>query len=91
MSFARKYGSRQDVFELGTAQMTRGGLTKADLMLSRSGKIVSVKKSQQAKTNYTKFGFSKRVVEEEKEDEETKKKPKRRRKRKKTVTIEEEE
>ena len=90
MSFARKYGSRQDVFELGTAQMTRGGLTKADLMLSRSGKIVSVKKSQQAKSNYTKFGFSKRV-EEVKEEEETKKKPKRRRKRKKTVTIDEDE
>ena len=74
----RKYGSRYEVFDLGTAQMTRGGLSKTDLRYSRQGKIVSIKKSEAAKKSYSEFGFRKRtepVVLEEK--------PKKKRRRKK--------
>ena len=83
MSYARKYGDRHEVFELGTAEMTRGGLVKADLMLSRNGKIVSKKKSEAARVNYTKYGFSKRAVEEEAKEEVVEVKKKRRRRNKK--------
>ena len=71
----RKYGSRQEVFD-GLSEMTRGGLTKADLMISR-GKIVSKKKSDAAKASYAKFGFKKRAP--------VKPEPKKRRRRKKAV------
>ena len=71
----KKYGSRQEVFD-GTSEMTRGGLTKADLMLSR-GKIVSKKKSDAAKASYAKYGFKKRVVDA--------KSPKKKRRRRKVV------
>ena len=57
MSFARKYGTRAEVFDLGTAEMTRGGLRKEDLILSRTGKIVSKKKSASARENFLKYGF----------------------------------
>ena len=60
----KKYGSRQEVFD-GLSEMTRGGLTKADLMLSR-GKIVSKKKSDAAKASYAKYGFKKRATSPEK-------------------------
>ena len=60
--YARRYGTRFEVFDSETAEMTRGGLRKADLMMSRSGKIVSKKKSESAKALYEKFGFSKRTV-----------------------------
>ena len=60
--YARRYGTRFEVFDSETAEMTRGGLKKADLMMSRSGKIVSKKKSESAKALYEKFGFSKRTV-----------------------------
>ena len=39
--YARRYGSRYEVFDSETALQTRGGLKKEDLMLSRTGKIVS--------------------------------------------------
>ena len=71
--FARRYGTRAEVFDSETAEMTRGGLRKADLILSRSGKIVSKRKSESAKKIYNEFGFNKRV----KKKEETKKKKKR--------------
>lgn len=77
--FARRYGTRFEVFDSETAEMTRGGLKKADLMMSRSGKIVSKKKSISAKALYEKFGFKKRVVEEEKKPS---KKTKRKKKKK---------
>ena len=89
MSFTRKYGSRQDVFELGIAEMTRGGLRKDDLMLSRTGKIVSIKKSKQAKENYAQYGFKKRETEEAQEEQEEPKKKRRRRKRVRVVTPDE--
>ena len=72
--YARRYGTRFEVYDSETAEMTRGGLKKADLMMSRSGKIVSKKKSESAKALYEKFGFNKRVVVE---------KPKKKSKRKK--------
>ena len=62
--------------------MTRGGLSKDDLMLSKTGRIVSKKKSEAAREAYTKFGFKKRQQEQAKEQEVEVKKPKRRRKKK---------
>ena len=44
----RKYGSRQEVWD-NLCTMTRGGLTKDDLMMSKTNKIVSKKKSMAAK------------------------------------------
>ena len=77
----RKYGSRHEVFDLGTALMTRGKLTKDDLMISRTGRIVSVKKSKAAAESYKQYGF--KVRAKPKEEEEKTKKPKRRRRKKK--------
>ena len=74
--YSRRYGTREEVFQ-GEAAMTRGGLKKADLMISRTGRLVSRKKSEQAKKNYKQYGFKKRVVKEEPK--------KKRRKRKKIV------
>ena len=78
----RKYGNRQDVYN-GEAEKTRGGLTKDDLMLSKTGKIVSKKKSLAAAESYKKFGFKKRELEpvEEKQEEQPKKKRRRRKKK----------
>ena len=59
--YARRYGSRYEVFDTQTALQTRGGLKKEDLMLSRTGKIVSKKKSLAAKKLYEEYGFSKRT------------------------------
>ena len=53
----KRFGTRNDVFE-GIAEKTRGGLTREDLMLSKTGKIVSKKKSMAAKASYEKFGFA---------------------------------
>ena len=72
--FERRYGTRDEVYG-GSAQMTRGGLTKDKLTLSRSGRIVSKLKSEQAREAYKKYGFSKREAKVEK--------PKKRRRRKK--------
>ena len=79
----KRYGTRNDVFE-GLAEKTRGGLAKDDLMLSKTGKIVSKKKSMAAKASYDRFGFSKRLekVDDENVEEEKPKKKKRRRKKK---------
>ena len=82
-----KYGTRHEVFDLGTAQMTRGGLRKEDLIISRSGKIVSKKKSEQAKKNFEEFGFKKRVRETPTEPEEPKKKRTRRQRKRKDVEL----
>jgi hypothetical protein len=76
----KRYGTRNDVFE-GLAEKTRGGLDKDDLMLSKTGKIVSKKKSMAAKASYDKFGFSKRLEEEKPVEEEKPKKKRRRRKK----------
>ena len=80
---ARKYGTRHEVFDLGTAVMTRGGLKKEDLMLSRTGKIVSKRKSEAAAANYKLHGFAKR----EAPPPEVEEKPRRRRQRKKKVVL----
>ena len=75
----KKYGDRQSVYD-GLSKMTRGGLMKDDLMLSKSGKIVSKKKSERAKENYAKYGFKKREEEEPKKEE-----PKKKRRKKKNA------
>ena len=75
--YARRYGSRYEVFDSETALQTRGGLKKEDLMLSRTGKIVSKKKSLAAKALYEQYGFKKREV---------KKSPPKKRGRKKKTT-----
>lgn len=72
----KKYGNRQAVFD-GLSKMTRGGLTKEDLIMSR-GKLVSKRKSEQAKVSYSKYGFKKR--EPEPEPKEPKKKRRRNKK-----------
>ena len=59
MSTIKKFGDRISVWE-GLASMTRGGLTKDDLVMSKTGKLVSKKKSEIAKKNYAEFGFAKR-------------------------------
>ena len=71
----KRFGTRQEVWE-GECTMTRGGLTKDDLILSKSNRLVSKKKSEAAKAAYEKFGFKKRAVP-------VPEKPKRKRRRKK--------
>ena len=44
-------GSKQQVWA-GTAQRTAGGLTKADLVLSKGGKPVSKRQSEAAAARY---------------------------------------
>jgi len=79
----KRYGTRSDVFE-GLAEKTRGGLGRDDLMISKTGKIVSKKKSMAAKASYDKFGFSKRVErQEDKRVEPQEEKPKKKRRRRK--------
>jgi len=78
-TFERRYGTRSEVFD-NSAEMTRGGLRKADLMISRTGRIVSRKKSEQARAAYKQYGFQKRAKPEP--VKETKKKTRRRRKKK---------
>ena len=45
--FKKKKGSREQVWK-GVAQETSGGLRKKDLMISKTGKIVSKKASKAA-------------------------------------------
>ena len=72
----KKYGDRQSVYD-GLSKMTRGGLMKEDLLMSKNGKIVSKKKSDRAKENYAKYGFKKRNP--------VKQEPKKKRRNKKNV------
>jgi hypothetical protein len=67
--YDRRYGTRSEVWD-GTAEKTRGGLTRDKLMLSRTGRLVSKLKSEQARTAYQKFGFVKRAQPGAKEDKE---------------------
>ena len=62
--------------------MTRGGLRKEDLVLSRTGKIVSKKKSTSARENFLKYGFKKRE-----ETTEEAPPPKKRRRRRKVTAV----
>ncbi len=87
----KRFGTRQEVWE-GECTMTRGGLTKDDLILSKSNRLVSKKKSEAAKAAYAKFGFKKRAPkeqkqvpkeQEQKQQQKQKQKPKRKRRRKK--------
>ena len=49
MKTQRVYGSRRKVWN-GTCQKTPGGLTKADLMMNKYGRIVSRKKAAHARS-----------------------------------------
>ena len=80
----KKYGNRTDVFN-GEAEKTRGGLTKDDLMLSKTGRIVSKRKSLAAAENYKKYGFKKRQQEDADTAAPEEPKKKRRRRKKKQV------
>ena len=76
----KKFGTRQQVWD-EECTMTRGGLSKDDLVLSKAGRIVSKKKSEAARASYQKFGFQKRARvqgrgDEEKEEVEDQHKPK---------------
>ena len=85
MQMAKKFGTRQEVWD-GECMMTRGGLTKDDLVLSKTGRLVSRKKSEAARASYAKFGFKKRAQEQEPEEAP---KPKRRRRRRKKASEDE--
>jgi hypothetical protein len=58
-TFERRYGTRDEVWS-GMAEKTRGGLTRDKLILSRTGRLVSKVKSEQARANYKQYGFKKR-------------------------------
>ena len=60
-TFERKFGTRSEVWE-GTAKQTRGKLQKGDLVMSRSGRIVSKRKSELAKKSYAAYGFKPRAA-----------------------------
>jgi hypothetical protein len=76
VKFERRYGTRDEVWS-NVAQCTRGGLTRDKLTLSRSGRLVSKIKSEQARVNYKKYGFKKREapVVEKPEKKKRKRKP----------------
>jgi len=46
--FVRRVGSKAEVFH-STCEVTSGGLTKKDLMMTKNGRIVSKKKHAQGK------------------------------------------
>ena len=63
-----KYGDRNSVWN-DEAKQTRGGLTKEDLIMSKSGKIVSKKKSESARAWYEKNGgFKRKAVQQQTPD-----------------------
>ena len=77
-TFERKFGTRSEVWE-GTAKQTRGKLQKGDLVMSRSGRIVSKRKSELAKKSYAAYGFKPRKAapkEQQKKKVRRRKKPK---------------
>jgi hypothetical protein len=76
----KKFGTRQEVWE-EECTMTRGGLTKDDLVLSKSNRLVSKKKSIAARAAYQKFGFKKRQAAVPVQEEEPKKRRRRRKKK----------
>ena len=83
-----KYGDRNSVWN-GEAKQTRGGLTKEDLIMSKSGKIVSKKKSESARALYQKNGgFRNKVAKtpEPVKRDDLVEPPKKRRRRKKKVS-----
>jgi len=79
--YQRRYGTRSEVVD-GIAFETRGHLRTDDIMMSRSGKLVSKRKSVAASEAYKKWGFRKREQKKEEVVQEEKKKKRRRRKKK---------
>jgi hypothetical protein len=84
--YQRRYGTRSEVVD-GLAFETRGKMRAADIMVSRSGKLVSKRKSDAAKLAYQKYGFRKREEEEKEKVEEKKKRGGGRRKRKRVIDL----
>ena len=74
-TFERKFGTRSEVWE-GTAKQTRGKLQKGDLVMSRSGRIVSKRKSELAKKSYAAYGFKPRASVAAPKKKRRRKKPK---------------
>ena len=58
-----KYGSKAKVYH-GNAEMTTGGLTKADLMMNKRGRIVSKKKYEQGLKRYKENKLKPKTAEE---------------------------
>ena len=83
----KKFGTRSEVVD-GLALSTRGGLKAEDLMINRTGKVVSKKKSALAKQTYAQYGFKKREQQIEEIEEEEPAPKKKRRRRKKNVAAE---
>ena len=85
-----KYGDRTSVWN-GQAKQTRGGLTKDDLIMSKSGKIVSKKKSESARALYKKNGGFKSKAAKTPEPVQRKEEPEppklKRRRRKKNMIL----
>jgi hypothetical protein len=46
-----KVGSKRDVYN-GTAEKTKGGLRKKDLVKNKRGRVVSIKKSEAGKKSF---------------------------------------
>ena len=62
--FVTKFGTRREVWT-GEAQMTKGKLTKNDLMVRpRDGKLVSKKKSAMGKVQYAKNNLKPKTKDE---------------------------
>ena len=81
----KKFGTRSEVYD-ELAERTRGGLAKADLIVSRTGKIVSKKKSEMARKSFLEFGFKKRLKLKAEEKPAPKKRTRKRR-RKSTIVV----
>ena len=84
--FERRYGTRDEVWS-GIAEKPRGNLTRDKLTLSRTGRLVSKIKSEQARENYKKYGFKKREEAKKAEEAAAKKKKPRKKARKKKKTV----
>ena len=83
----KKFGTRSEVYD-ELAERTRGGLAKADLIVSRTGKIVSKKKSEMARKSFLEFGFKKRLkLKAEEKEAPAPKKRTRKRRRKSTIVV----
>jgi hypothetical protein len=89
---SKKYGTRSEVWD-DLAEKTRGGLMKTNLMISKTGKIVSRKKSELAKKSYAEYGFKKREERRkgsgENQPQPEVEKPRRKKRRRKKTELEE--
>jgi hypothetical protein len=66
---SKKIGSRRKVWN-GTAEKTKGGLTRKDLKKNKHGRIVSVKRSARGGAMAMAGGYDSSSDEDKKKDEE---------------------